>query len=197
MIATAIVTLAACEMPGTLTANQNVNLLDKKAKVVSIQAGQTYKASIEKEDDTLELDIDVNGKQRKVRFRPAIGQEIPQEEGELFISSAQSGQPVDMHGVLDTEYTQGQEQWGQRNCYERVPVRVCGKNQQGQYVCWTEYRQVQGTQDVRYYNRRTTRTGVIRLLNPGTSKVAARFDGRSVNDEQIITWQGHCRVYGY
>lgn len=196
MIATALVTLAACELPGTLTANQNVNLVDKKGKTVSLQAGGRYSASIEKEDGMLEIDIDVNGKERKIRVRPAPGQQVPQEEGELFITAAQSGQPVDMHGILNTEYDRGPEQYGRRTCYRQMPIRVCGTNQHGQYVCWTEYRNVSGDQDVRYYNLRTTRTGTIHMLNPGTSTVAAQFNGRSVNDESVITWEGHCRVYG-
>lgn len=197
MIATALVTLAACELPGTLTANQNLNLVDKKGKVVALQAGGSYEASIEKDDGLLEIDIEVNGKGRTLKVRPAPGQQIPQDEGTLFITAAQSGQPVDMHGVLNTDYQQGPEQYGQRTCYEQRPVRVCGTSQNGQYVCWTEYRQVQGYQDVRYYNMRTTRTGNINMLNPGTSTVAAQFNGRSVKDEQVLTWQGYCRTYGY
>lgn len=197
MMITALVTLAACELPGSLTANQNVNLVDRKGNTVALKAGQTYEASIEKDDGLLEIEIEVGGNDRKIRVRPAPGQQIPQEEGELFITAAQSGQPVDMRGVLNTEYSQGQEQYGQRTCYDRVPVRFCGTNQNGQYVCWTEYREAQGYQDVRYYNLRTTRTAVINMLNPGTSRVAAQFDGYSSTDEQVITWEGYCRVYGY
>lgn len=197
MTAVALLTLTACELPGTLSANQNVNLVDKKGKAVALQAGMSYNASIEKEDGMLEIDIDVNGKERKIHVRPAPGQQIPQEEGTLFVTAAQSGQPVDMHGVLNTDYQQGPEQYGQRTCYEQRPVRVCATNQQGQYVCWTEYQQVQGRQDVRYYNLRTTRTGTIHMLNPGTSNVAAQFNGRSVTDESVITWQGYCHTYGY
>jgi hypothetical protein len=196
MIATSLVALVACELPGTLTANQNVNLVDKKGKVVALQAGHTYNANIEKEDELLEIDIDVDGKGRTVKVRPAPGQQIPQEEGEMFITAAQSGQPVDMHGILNTEYNQGPEQYGQRTCYDRVPIRVCGTNQNGHYVCWTEWRQVQGYEDIRYYNLQTTRTGDIHMLNPGTSNVAAKFHGRSVTNASVITWQGHCRVYG-
>ena len=197
MIATALVALAACNLPGTLTANQNVNLLDKKGKVVALQAGRTYNASIGEDSGLLEIKIDVDGKDRKLKVRPAPGQQIPQEEGEMFITAAQSGQPVDMHGIMNTDYERGPDQYGQRTCYEQRPVRVCGTNQQGQYVCWTEYRQVQGYQDIRYYNVRTTRTGDIHMYNPGTSKLAARFTGRSVSDEQVLTGQGYCRTYGY
>lgn len=196
MIAVALVSLVACELPGTLTANRNLNLVDKKGKVVALQAGMTYNANIEKEDDLLEIDVDVNGKKHSVHVRPAPGQTIPQDEGDMFISSAQSGQPVDMHGVMNTDYERGPEQYGQRTCYEQRPVRVCGTNQNGQYVCWTEYRQVQGYQDVRYYNLRTTRTATIDMLNPGTNNVAARFNGYSATDESVLTWQGYCRT-GY
>ena len=197
MIAVALVALVACELPGTLTANQSFNLVDKKGKSVSLQAGRSYEANIEKEDNVLEIDIKVNGKTRSVKVRPAPGQQVPQEEGEMFVTAAQSGQPVDMHGVLNTEYERGPEQYGQRTCYEQRPVRVCGTNQQGQYVCWTEYRQVQGYQDVRYYNMRTTRTAVIHMLNPGTHNVAAEFNGYDASNEQVMTWQGYCRIGGY
>lgn len=197
MIATALVTLSACELPGTMVAYKDVKLVDKKGNAVPLQAGMSYKANIEKEDDLLEIEVEVAGKTRKIRVKPAPGQQIPEEEGTLSISAAQSGQPVDMVGTLNTEYDQGPEQYGQRQCWERVPVRVCGTDNQGHYHCWIEYRQVAGYQDVRYHNVRTTRTGDIQMVYPGQSSLAAQFNGRSVTDQSVITWEGRCRINGY
>lgn len=188
--------LTACELDGALTARQNTQLIDKKGRVLQLQAGASYSSSIEKKDGMLEIDIDINGKERKVQVRPPAGQPVPQEEGEMFVTAAQSGQPVDLHGILNTDYVRGPDQWGYRRCQEVRQVQVCGYDQHGKYVCRWENRYFYGDQEVRYYNLTTTRTGEIRLLNPGTNVEAAKFYGRSSGTQQVITYEGFCRIHG-
>lgn len=203
-LAVASMTLMACELDGKLTANQDLVLKDKKGRALLLQAGRTYKSSIEKDGSILEIDIKLNGDEKKVRIRPAAGQSVPKQEGELFVSAAQAGQPVDFHGILNTDYSQGPERSGSQACSKQVQVEVCSEVLRTRpdgttyydEVCNWQTQTLSGQQDIEYHYLTTTTTGELRLLNPGTQVEAAKFYGQASKTEQVITWSGNCRVAG-
>lgn len=205
LAAVALFALAACDLPGSLTATQSFSLKDKKGRVVPLEAGRSYNAAISKDDGMLKIEIkNVYGNDYKVLVPPPAGQTIPEQEGEIFVSAAQSGQPVDMHGIMNTAFDRGPDQYGSQRCYEYRPVQVCQQvwvqdNHGGHYVyqCHMEQQQVPGDQEVVYHVERETRTGTIHFMQPNKSTTVGQFYGQAVSTNNVVTWQGYCRTYGY
>ena len=192
VICLSLAALTGCDMEGTLSVNQSVNLVDKKGRQVPIVAGQRYKTELGKDGDKVKFDIKIDGKDREIRLPIPRGAKFPKYNGELMITAAQSGQPVDFYGVVETKVYEGPDRRGYQNCTVQIQVRVCRPE-----GCNYEWRQVSGNQEVIYYDRTTVTSGHVSLLAPGTRTVRAQYEGSSSSTEQIVTWAGRCETpYG-
>lgn len=184
--------LTGCDMPGTLSVNQSVTLVDKKGRQVPIVAGQRYKAELGKDGDNVKFNIKIDGKEREIRLPIPRGSKLPKHDGELTITAAQSGQPVDFYGLVETNVSESRDQRGYQSCTVQIQVRVCR-----QYGCNYEWRTVSGQQEVVYYDRTSVTSAHVSLRAPGTRSAKAQFEGSNSSTEQIITWAGRCETpYG-
>src|SRR4051812_19647823 len=84
--------LCGCNIDGVLSVKQSVNLVDKKGKPIPLQAGNNYKAEVGADDGKLVLNINIRGDEKKIKIRLPDGQKMPKHNGQISISSAQSGQ---------------------------------------------------------------------------------------------------------
>lgn len=195
--------LTGCDIEGSLNVNQSVNLVDKKGRPVPIVAGQSYKTELGKDGDKVKFNIKINGKEKEIRLSPVPGTKLPKYAGELMIPAARSGQPVDFHGVIDTQDYDGRNQRGSQSCTTTAQIRVCsqvpvpvasGAPARTEERCSFESRTVTGTQEIDYYDRTTTTSADVRLLLPNTQSVVATFSGSKSSSQKIITWSGRCET---
>lgn len=195
--------LTGCDIDGTLTVNQSANLVDKKGRAVPIVAGQSYRTELGKDGDKVKLNIEIAGKEREIRLSPPPGTKLPKYAGELLIPAARSGQPVDFHGVIDTQDSDGSDLRGSQSCTTTAQIRVCsqvpvptpaGAPARTEERCSFESRSVTGNQEIEYHDRTTTTTADVRLLLPNTQSVVATFSGSRSSSQQIITWSGRCET---
>jgi hypothetical protein len=195
--------LTGCDIGGSLHANQSISLVDKKGRPVPIVAGATYEAKLGKDGDKVKLEIKVAGQEREVRLTPPPGAQLPKYAGELSIPAARSGQPVDFHGVIDTQEVDGIDQPGSQSCTTTANIRVCqqvpvpvpaGAPAQTEERCSFEPRTVSGTQEIQSHNRTTTTSANVQLFRPNTQTIVATFAGSRSSSQQIITWTGRCET---
>ncbi len=199
----AVAALAGCDIEGGLHVNQSATLIDKKGRQVPIQAGATYRTELGKDGDKVKFNIEINGKEREIRLSPAPGTKLPKYSGELTIPAARSGQPVDFHGVIDTQDYDGRPQRGTQSCTTTAQIRVCnqvpvpvptGAPARTEERCSFENRTVSGNQEIEFYDRQTVTSADVQLLAPNSSTVIATFTGSKSSSQRITTWQGRCET---
>lgn len=120
---------------------------------------------------------------------------LPEHSGEFDLTAAQIGQDYDLHGRLDTAVAESPRYRDRESCTYSEPFTWCewvGGPGGGHQVCRTDWRTRWGYQDVEYFLRDTHKTVALDLRTPGTTDVAATFNG--VNDlrEKIVTYRGAC-----
>jgi hypothetical protein len=204
LLLTVLTVLSGCNIDGVLSVSQSVNLIDKKGKVIPLQAGRTYKAEVGCDDGKLEFNIKVNGKEKKIKLRLPYGQKMPKYNGQLAIPSSQSGQPVDIIGELRTDKDASDDIQGIETCtkqdYERVCEKLIAKDAQGNtketVTCGMKPITLYGKQKIVYhYLTTTTRAGVL-LLDPASKVEVANFKGKESSTQTIVTFRGNCHVHG-
>jgi hypothetical protein len=195
--------LTGCDIEGGLHVNQSATLIDKTGRQVPIVAGQTYRTELGKDGDKLKFNIEIGGKEREIRLSPPPGSKLPKYAGELTIPAARSGQPVDFHGVIDTQDYDGRPQRGTQSCTTTAQIRVCqqvavpvpaGRPPRTEERCSFENRTVSGNQEIEYFDRTTTTTADVQLLAPSSRSVVATFNGSKSSSQRITTWSGRCET---
>jgi hypothetical protein len=143
---------------------------------------------------TFRIYLKTDRKQLNIELDIPSGKSIP-SNGTFSLSSAESGQPFDLLGQVQTDVSQTQETRTQESCQITHTEQVCGlkPGQSGQgpvYACWTETFTREGIEDVQYYYRTTTENLQAQLVQSGAQ--AAHYAGSKTSTDKIYTYKGGC-----
>ncbi len=198
-LAVALIALTGCDIEGQLNVSQPLTMIEKGNKTLSLQPG-IYKADVEAGDNKIKLEVRVNGKDRKVNIRTR--QPLPRQNGDIFVSAAQSGQPFDADGSVNTTRSSSGRQHGWEGCTTYQRRWVCrdvlvGHDRNGnpifRRVCQDELVPYPGQQEVEFHVVTTTTEVDIALLAPGTNTQLAAFTGDRSTSQRVIDYRGYCR----
>lgn len=142
-----------------------------------------------------------SGDKTKLSFKMPNGQAFPRYQGDVSLSSAQTGQAYDMRGRVETEESDSSPTQSTESCTYTVQERVCRyenvTDRQGrthrEHRCCMEPVTYPGRQDVEYYYHTTTTDFNVGLYAPSSSDLLAAFKGRSTSHDKVYTYQGICR----
>ncbi|MCM2282851.1 MAG: hypothetical protein NDI61_13510 [Bdellovibrionaceae bacterium] len=156
---------------------------------ITIPAG-AYSVNVDtKLSGDVDLSLKVNGKSETIRVQIPKDR-VPKENGVFTVSAAESGQPFDLRGELETTYERSHLYRGWDSCTRTVPQQVCGYDRDGRYYCRVEYVTVWGQQQVEYYLLTTSRALAIELTKAQTS--LADIEGHNSSTHKVYTYQGYC-----
>lgn len=125
--------LVACEdMKGSLSVKEELTVQAKKTglfqsgtKEAKIPAG-TYEAKLSPTSKTsINLEIKVGDKDKKIPFKIAEGTKLPEFEGQLDILSSESGQPYDLHADVKSNVSSYDFDTTETCVAGYIPVRRC------------------------------------------------------------------------
>jgi len=206
LIILSVFLLVSCSksMKGTMTVKVDMDF-NKKAKSgshkeIMIPVGEYASEIILKGNSKIKFNIkNVDGKDQKISFMLPEGVEFPTYSGELFVESSVSGQPYDLHGIVNSRTTNSQEYSGVEGCTYRVNRYVC------RTVCHTEYGQqvchqecgyvpvmVNGRRHVSFYYRYIDTLYTVDFLYEASNEQVAKFKASDRNTYKHYTYQGHC-----
>lgn len=188
----AVLLLTGCEeYKGYLNLNQTIELKvdDKNFTIPAGERPATLKRNSKKK---IKLHVNVDGEGHKVSFKVPKDFEVP-EEGEFFLPSDITQQPVDLAGLVSTSQTQTEEHSSVESCSYSVREYFCRRYKGNTYRCWCEYRSYyDGDRRVRYYYNIKESGLQIDLLQPGSENSYGSFDGRAEEKEKVYTYQSTC-----
>ena len=192
---------SGCDIDGALHVQQSTTLKDKKGRAVILAAGQTYKASIAKDGDMINFHITTNGKESVLKLSPPPRTTIPKRDGEVIITAARSGQPVDIDGKLVTTESDGPDMRDSQTCSAIAQIRVCqqvpqptpaGQPPVTREECHFESQTVTGQQEIEVHDHISTTTATVDLLVPNSQTLVGEFNGDRSSSSRVITWAGRC-----
>lgn len=192
----AFVFVGCQEFEGQMHVTKSFEAISKRgpfsrAKTVVVPA-DAYSIKVDADDSSASISLELNGEKEKIRMRIPKNR-IPKEQGAFEVLSEESGQPFNVRGNLDTDYSRSQSYRGWESCSRTVPREVCGYDSGGRWYCTIEYVTVYGQQKVEYYNLTTHRQLDMRLSIPGdANEVVAALGGRNATVNKIYTYQGYC-----
>jgi hypothetical protein len=176
---------------GQLDVNLSTTLKAKSGTIV-IQPG-VYKStlSIKKSSALVQVDLGANSGKENFEFKFPSNMQLPSGGGEFDLSSAQTGQPYDMHGVLRQFVEQSELKRGREGCsYQRTEYE-CYYDQHGHRICGYVSRTYQGWRDVEYYDVTTTDALRASLQSAGGPATAV-FSGTDSRVERRYVQVGPC-----
>lgn len=193
LLLTAFFALVSCGyLTGVLHVKHPMELL-RKGKAYSYQVGE-YKAKIKLQENKHRIVLkiyDEKGDATRFYFKFPEDAELPSENSEFELLSADSGQPHDLYGEIKTKRWSGDLVRDRESCtYERA-VTICNQN-----GCHTEYITEFGYQDVEYYQR-FTKTEVSAKLYPPmelnySNTHNAQFTGKETVVYNDYVYKGRC-----
>lgn len=185
--------LSGCnELTGRIQVNETIQLHTAKGDGI-IQPG-SYGATLDfpnKNKARLEIKVKTKKNNPSAIFH-VNSRSFPKGRGPIFVSAKESGQPYDLDGTIDTEVSEGREQWASEPCTYRITEQVCGIDRRGRRSCWLEERTIYGNRDIRYFDRTTTQSVDLNILQPNTSHAVAQAYVDQSSNERIYTYQGRC-----
>ena len=125
--------LVACdEMKGSLSVREELTLQAKKTglfqsgtKEVKIPVG-SYEAKLNPTSKTsINLEIKVGDKERKIPFKIAEGTKIPEFDGQVDVLASESGQPYDLHADVKSDVSSYDYDTTETCVAGYIPVRRC------------------------------------------------------------------------
>lgn len=183
--------LASCDpYKGTIKIFHGLEWIDKD-EIVYIPAG-SYPAELEfKKKDRVELDVQLEGAEDDIRLHIPEDVHFPEYNGDIFLSSEDSGQPWDVEGEVETNTTRSDAYSARENCSYRARERIC-ERRDGRRHCWYEYVTRYGYKEVEYYNKYTRSNIGLDLIDPASQRLLANFKGYRSDSEKVYTFQGNC-----
>ena len=132
LIAVSFLVVACEDMKGNLSVREELTVQAKKTglfqsgtKEAKIPVG-SYEASINPTSKTnFNLEIKVNGKEKKIPFKIAEGTKIPEFDGQLDVLASESGQPYDLHADVKSDVSSYDYDTTETCVAGYVPVRRC------------------------------------------------------------------------
>ncbi|MCB0343261.1 MAG: hypothetical protein H6626_02335 [Pseudobdellovibrionaceae bacterium] len=202
-VSSLVLLLVSCNtISAPLVVEKAFSLRDSFGNLVKVDRGEWEATATMTRDDRFRLDIDLDSndpfppgednpdESYSFEFRVPAGNELPSENGSFYLPSAESGQPVDVSGELQTTRWRSDLRRGYEWCDYSCQEYICyGNNDCGWR--WTTCR---GQRYVEYYTNYMKREFQFKVLPPGKSEVTnARFEGSQTGAHNDYIHQGMCR----
>lgn len=143
LLAFSILLVACDEMKGQLSVGEELTVKAKKTglfqsgtKEVTIPAG-SYEAKLNPTSKTsMNLELKVGDKERKIPFKIKEGTKIPEFDGQIDVLASDSGQPYDLHADVKSDVSSYDFDTTETCVAGYIPVRRCITHP-GQTSCTT------------------------------------------------------------
>lgn len=132
-VITTLLLLTSCvNTKGTFVAEEDLlfkrkKLFSGRLKDVPVRAGN-YKATL-KFKTKKKLKLILNGEDKKIVFKIPEGTRLPSHNGVLNLTASQTGQPYDLYGEVQTDFSRSGQRSERESCswttYRRECHRVC------------------------------------------------------------------------
>lgn len=205
----AVFLLSGCdsELEGKLNLNQELTVLETVRRdnggfpggrpgrdtqqELKLQPGQWDITITRESDRQVVFEVkDARNRTHKIVLKTPRETSLPERSGEFSLPGAQSGQPFDVQGVVDTVVTDSDLMRDNERCSYQRPYTVCGPDGRGRHHCWTEWRTVWGYRYVEFINRTTTQSLAGQIT--ATGAVAGDFGGHRTDVERIYRYAEQC-----
>jgi hypothetical protein len=157
--------------------------------VVSIEEGIFLNSKIKIHSKKL-FKLSVDGE--LFEFRIPKGIEIPTENGEVRLSSAQVKQPYDVFTSINSEINLGETQSLKESCNWVEPVTICDSDSSGRRVCRVEYKTRYGRKEILFHNKEISKLLKVTLYEPVSSALSASFIGSQRYFQRVVEYEGRC-----
>lgn len=157
---------------------------------VTVPAGD-YTAKLEFNSKTeIQIQMKINGKKKTLTLDLPKKLNIP-NNGPFSVSAQDLGQDFGAQGNAQTAVSDSQTYRGWDHCTYQRPEQVCYPTGNGGVTCHTEWRTVNGQQQVEYFDRNTKQDLSVSFVN-SQNALLSNFGGNRTSSERIYTYRGQC-----
>lgn len=189
IILTLLLTVSCKSITGDVEVLETISLV-KKGKWTDIEPG-IYNAKMRIKSKR-KLKIKIDGK--TYTFRTPKGITLPRENGELTLTSDQSGQPYDLDMKVNTVRENADVQESNEFCTYAIPYTVCQTTgPYGGTVCSTRFRNYPGTRYSKWFMQSVEQNLSLALLSEDSDAKLATFKAYDKYTKKIYEHQGLCR----
>lgn len=186
VVAVSFLAFVGCEdLPGVLVVTKDFNVL-VKGKSKTIVSG-SHKTALDFKKNKVIAAVETSDGTLKIEIVVPQDSQIP-SNGNFELQSAQSGQPFDVLGAVQTTVTEGSDQSGYESCQRQDYDTVCD-----QHGCHVVPVIRQGSRQIGFYLRETHQKMQFDMTAVGAAKNKyANFQGEAHMTEKIVTREGPC-----
>lgn len=191
-VALSLLVVACNKLEGQLNVTSEFKLKNSKGDTRTIAVGN-YNADLDKKTLSKKIVLRLSDdSDQKFEFKIPDGAKIP-SNGNFSLKSGDIGQAVDLNGLVNTKVTRSDIKNEFRPCTYQEPYTVCSPSgPNGQTICQTYMRTVNGSQWVRYYDEYVDQHISMAIVPVGATATAAEFSGSLSTVRQVITDQSMC-----
>ncbi|MEK6555757.1 MAG: hypothetical protein AABZ31_10980 [Bdellovibrionota bacterium] len=185
----AVAGLTACnDLEGILKANENLTLINKDKKTVTLPAG-SYKTELDVDSKKVKVKIEVNDKTQKFEF--AVPEDALKDDT-FNVPAEQTGQAYGLQGTRTVEESSSGVRQDWEQCQYDEWYTRCATDSRGRTQCWQERVTRWGRRFVQYEDIYTTYTVAANLVSASGS-AAAQFNGDLTVTERQYYQSDYCR----
>ncbi len=187
-----LLVVACNKLEGQLNVTSVFKLKNSSGDTKTIAVGN-YNADLDKKTLSKKIVLRLNDdRDQKFEFKIPDGAKIP-SNGAFTLKSSDIGQAVDLNGLVDTKVTRSETRNEFRSCTYQEPYTVCSPSgPNGQTICQTYMRTVNGSQWVRYYDEYVDQHINLGITPVGSTDRAAEFTGNLSTVRQVVLDQSMC-----
>ncbi len=218
-ILTTLLLLTSCvNTKGTFLAHEGLvfkkkKLFSSRLKDVPVSAG-SYQATF-KFKTKKKLKLILNGEDKKIVFEIPDGTRLPSHNGTLNLTAEQTGQPYDLFGEIQTEFSRSGQHSDIESCswttYRRECRRVCTdkadereprdrddirrdrRDRNCRRVCEDVPVTHYGHRRVVYHYEYENKQLFVELLKPASNQMVASFKGTDHSSTRVVDHSSVCR----
>ncbi|MEQ1722702.1 MAG: hypothetical protein ABL930_05970 [Pseudobdellovibrio sp.] len=138
----------------------------------------------------IQINLKINGKKRTLTLDLPKKLNVP-DNGTFVVSAQDLGQDFAAQGNAQTVRTDSQVYRGWDSCTYQRQEQVCYPAPNGGVTCHIEWRNVNGQQQVEYFNRDTKQDISVNFVSAQNSLIS-NFSGNRASSERIYTYRGQC-----
>ncbi|MCB9025737.1 MAG: hypothetical protein H6625_05435 [Bdellovibrionaceae bacterium] len=168
---------------------------DYNIKVSHDKKSQYLKFEVPREDEGPDFPDDVGPKRNRpyeIQFKYTDETQIPDDNGEFFISHLESGQLVDMMGKIETRLIKGELKREYEICETQKRRTGCYADRQGRVICGEHWEIVHGRREVEFLPITTIKTLEINLTYPNKNYESANLLLKESKISREYTYWGTC-----
>ena len=219
-ILTTLLFLTSCvNTKGTFIAHEGLvfkkkKLFSSRLKDVHVGAG-SYEATL-KFKTKKKLSLILNGEDKKIVFEIPDGTRLPSNNGTLNLTAEQTGQPYDLFGEIQTDFSRSGQHSDYESCswttYRRECRQICENKDEEREprdrddirrdrrrdancrrVCEDVPVTHYGHRNVVYHYEYEYKKLFVELMKPASNQMVASFKGTHNSSTRVVEHSGICR----